>query len=721
MAQKINIEFADDVSLYNAVSLANRLVGDYDITIQYNGRDYTGSYLKSDIDRDGNQSLSADEINNFINDPAKNVGGEIIIKPLDLQNSLIRDEDGSLTIATLADTRAEIGVSLAPAIKKSLTLDFKSPSQKQGFPAIGSIIGYFAGSPASINSYPYLPKNQLNFNMFSFRYNFSSGFKIDDGNPNTKIAVTIKNLATPPSGINLYNIGRTGDINANNYADFGALIDNHESVIIENLTLDSIWGIGDSQIAKLAAPVLNKPGADLTITGDVISGQAFQYNNSLVFNQGNLNIDMADIYFYDMSRVTNKKFLNTFNGAARAKGGIVNALGAQLQVSNSRISQESSDRGYEYTTDQKLLNTGAFATNKSTDGPEDPFSLNYLIENYGTLVFTDSELSGVVNTDGIATFTRSKLGQSKSSNLSGKNLNLRGGTLNLSQSLIDAIDVNASQQFSFNKLNSVVLKGRGSGDISDKLMSTLDPNRPSLFSDTTRPTVLLEDIPQFPTNINPLAYQTYDPNKLNPAVLSAVNLILGGGGASSTSGAPAGNNNSGAGESPDARNIVFKTTEAVTIKNTETKDNQATEIPEGRLIATKTHDHLIGDAFPDVFLFPNIKTGTNPKTKKHDFITNYHAYDQIEIDGFDVSVIGLKSSAKEIYDSYATIDNSKPKTIHKLFGNSLKPGKAAVFQVHGKPGSFLAVNTQGSGYNKHDMLVHITDFVPSTENPLVLI
>lgn len=54
MAQSIVFEFSSDATLYNAISLANKLVGDYDIKIQYNGGDASGLIPRASLDTNDN-------------------------------------------------------------------------------------------------------------------------------------------------------------------------------------------------------------------------------------------------------------------------------------------------------------------------------------------------------------------------------------------------------------------------------------------------------------------------------------------------------------------------------------------------------------------------------------------------------------------------------------------------------------------------------------------
>jgi hypothetical protein len=138
------------------------------------------------------------------------------------------------------------------------------------------------------------------------------------------------------------------------------------------------------------------------------------------------------------------------------------------------------------------------------------------------------------------------------------------------------------------------------------------------------------------------------------------------------------------------------------------------------ITATKKVDRLAGTSSTDVFLFPNIQTGANPKTKKLDKITGYQD-DLIKIKKFDEEIIGESKKRRQIFNSYGTIRNLTKRAINELLGDAFKPRDAAVFQVQGRPGSYLAVNKRGNGFNyRSDMLVYLPDFVPSSENPLTL-
>jgi hypothetical protein len=503
--------FDDKVSLYNAISLASNLSGSHQITVRY----ATGSPTRinvSSIDTGGNGYLEQAEIDSFISS-ATPTSGAITINPVS-GGKLIHPENLKISEPVYNDNIGNIAIGVAPRIKKSMTIDFLSQGGEQYDINDGSRLELISTGPA-INPRPYSIASDLTASAY---VNFFSGLKVDDGDSSSQIDVTIKNFYTSPLGINFWKIDLGPDQSAVEYADFGAVIDNHENLTLENYAHDSYWAIGKNSAVTSAAPILNKPGATLTVTGKVVSGQAFQYGQSLLYNQGTANLVNAQLNIYDISKPGVPEFNNAFGGASRATGAITNALGAQLSISSSRVSQESADRGGEYPTDQITRNLGeTTVVNRTQIPPADPKSLEHIVLNYGTLTAQDSEIAGIIINEGNANFDKTKVGLSKSISLNGSNLVIRGGSTQLTESTVDNIERSGSG--TLNQSNSVVIKGYGSGALSASLASTLDPNRPTLFSDATTPQNGF---------INPFVYQSYDGSRLNPALLSAVNSILAG-------------------------------------------------------------------------------------------------------------------------------------------------------------------------------------------------
>lgn len=329
----------------------------------------------------------------------------------------------------------------------------------------------------------------------------------------------------------------------------------------------------------------------------------------------------------------------------------------------------------------------------TTPNWREPVTLDYLISNSGSASIGNSVIAGILRQQGSSTASlqlqNSHLGYGETPRYD--NLIIDSGSYSVNTSTIDRIStaIRPSQLS-----NSLILSSAqpnavaASNDIAFRQF--LDPNRPSLFTASKEIVVLLDSR----DDTGEFWRSTYDPAQLNPAVQAAVAAALqGSSGGGSTGGGGGGSTGGGNGGSTGGDSIIKATLKA---------------------------DRLIGTNKPDTFLFPNIRTGTNPKTSKNDKIIGYQSDDIIKIKGFKEHVIGEGSKRRKIFNSYGTVRNLSKKAINELLGYNFKPRDAAVFQVQGIRGSFLAVNKRGVGFNKNDMLVHFVDFVPSSDSPLTL-
>lgn len=504
MATDLTINFSSPSNLYNAVAIANKLDDNkYNIKLQFDPQMQGGSFL-SDLDANNDNILDDNEITDFIN---KNAGspiklsGQKIIYP---ETYTISRDLNNVDIGAQAQ-------GMAPTIKKSMLIDFGNQ---------------YNGASMQYADYIELLDGQLRTNANPFydtgdspiasRGLGLSGLRIDDGNANNQINVEIRNLDLAYEKIFLNQPAR--DIGG--YAEFGSLVDNYENLTINGIRSKSITALDFNKAANLRAPFQNRPGANLTLSGDIVIDQAFQYQNSFLWNSGNALIKDAHIYIHDLSLSWLSKVVD-FGNATRADGAIVNAVGANLDIVNSEIYQESGDRLIEYKNQKQVsenIINGGMGTQMSIK-PRPPSSLVYAVRNFGSAsIKGGSKLSGVVVQDGGSlSIEGSYLGRTKASTsvTAGNNLVVNTGQTQISKSIIE--DVYGSG--SLNATDSVILKGQGSGALSPALLSSLDANKPAVFSDAKK--THTQGGAEF-------VYQTYDASKLSSNLLTAINNILSG-------------------------------------------------------------------------------------------------------------------------------------------------------------------------------------------------
>jgi hypothetical protein len=147
----IVFNFDSEASLYNAISLANNMSGNHQITVRYAATSPSRTDLSS-IDTGSNGYLEQTEIDTFINSTTP-TAGVIAINPVDGAR-LIRPENLQISDPATAETLGNAAIGMAPRIKKSMTIDFLSPSGAQYYSGQGSKLEIIS-STLSINPRPY--------------------------------------------------------------------------------------------------------------------------------------------------------------------------------------------------------------------------------------------------------------------------------------------------------------------------------------------------------------------------------------------------------------------------------------------------------------------------------------------------------------------------------------------------------------------------------------
>ncbi len=181
---------------------------------------------------------------------------------------------------------------------------------------------------------------------------------------------------------------------------------------------------------------------------------------------------------------------------------------------------------------------------------------------------------------------------------------------------------------------------------------------------------------------------------------------------------------SGTPQSSGSFSFLVDVTQTNGLKGSSSLSIQLDEVmpPASTVKATRQIDQLIGTAAVDAFVFADPCTGRYRSSDAIDTIRNVSKNDQIEIQGLDVSVIAASGSQGVINQSVGTARDAEASSINRLLGSQFQSkGGAAVFQIMGENGSFLAINSNGNGFEADDMLVHLEYFTPSAESPLTLI
>lgn len=418
----------------------------------------------------------------------------------------------------------------APAIRHDLTIDFRredDPNRTLGLannrleliPQNGGANSRDYEDPTDLVSLPPPSTDGL----------IATGFKIDDGNPNQKINVTLKGLRVHEAGGFFFESNFDPGEDRGKFPDVGVMIDNYENLTINGMVLGPTSIVGnprDPQIVQ--AQIINRPSGNLTLTGDIVVAPALNYTNSLAYNLGALAIDNANVRIFDKNSPEAIFERSRFGGAERAVGAI-NNLGT-IAISNSSLFQEADNK----VNASSIVNATPFNNSVFGDSPgyyatpnwRLPVTLEYLLSNSGSASISNSVIAGILRQQGSSTASlslqNSKLGYGETPTYD--NLFIDRGSYSVDTSTIDRIStaIRPSQLS-----NSVILSSAqpnvvgASDDIAFRQF--LDPSRPSLFTASKENVGLL-----YTGDTGEFWRSTYDPAQLNPAVQAAVAAALQG-------------------------------------------------------------------------------------------------------------------------------------------------------------------------------------------------
>jgi len=548
MATNLKLYFRNPATnpaeLYNAVYFANAIgdahPGAYNITLQA-VQDPAPNQSLINLNQYG-PTLEANELQTVIAsliDPASN---EIF------ESSIVA------TSGRIISNSVRAGMfGFAPAIRHDLTIDFRREDDPNRTLGLANNRMELVPQDLQLNGYDYQASTDIvTLPPPSDQGLIATGFKIDDGNPNQKINVTLKGLRVHEAGGFFFESTFGPGDDRGQFPDVGVMIDNNENLTINGMVLGPTSIIGNLKKPQISqAQIINRADGNLTLTGDIVIAPALNYTNSLAYNQGALTIDNANIRIFDKNSTEIMFDRARFGGAERAVGAI-NNLGT-LAISNSSLFQEADNK----VNASSIVNTRPFNNSVFGDDPgyfrtpnwRAPVTLEYLLSNSGSASISNSVIAGILRQQGSSTASlslqNSKLGYGEIPTYD--NLFIDRGSYSVNTSTIDRIStaIRPSQLS-----NSVILSSAQpnvvgpSDDIAFRQF--LDPNRPSLFTASKENVELL-----YTGETGEFWRSTYDPALLNPAVQAAVTAALqgssGGGSTGGGGGSTGGGGSSGSG------------------------------------------------------------------------------------------------------------------------------------------------------------------------------
>lgn len=526
----LTLYFTEEAEFYNAVYFANA-IGDayrdqYDIKLQYRRPGTVANASQEDLntyDSNRNGKLDASELTPILDKLIGKNGNNAN----ELFGGVIVDSGNKISDG---QTRSA-GFGHAPAIRHDLTITFYAETDASYGYDVGTNLLEYITTENNINGRDFVTERDLAAHSPITRERgiFQAGIKIDDFDPNRKINVTLNGLWGTPGA---YLPDKEWSLNGGSlqqYPAVGVFVENNENLTINGMVLGNASVVGQDKKPTLpAAPVINKGEGSLTLTGDIIIGNTFNYENSFAFNQGNLVIDNAKIRVFDKNQPTVLEFHRRFGGFSRPKGAINNV--GTLLIKSSQLWQEADNLVNPNTlTDAPYYKQnveGLQGGGNDTPNWTAPRSLEYLISNKGSTSITGSIIAGVVRQDtnpaSSLWLEGSHLGYGESGSY--ENLIIDKGSYSIKASTVDKL---ASGVRPTTLSNSVILSSEKPNVVAANsdfaYQQFLDPSQPSLFKGSKEIVNLLT-----PRLTSEFWRTTYDPAQLNPAVQAAVTTTLQG-------------------------------------------------------------------------------------------------------------------------------------------------------------------------------------------------
>ena len=519
MGTPLTLYFQGETSFYNAVNFANLIgekskPGEYDITLKYCSSNAPDGKI---VDL---QTFGAGKTAQQLRDD--------VFKDL-TDTSVLANEIYSNTILTpsgrLVGGVYRLGAyGYAPRIEHDMTIDFRDKNNAAS--SFSPFISRYQFIDSDVNGRDFVGNGLIS--QADSQGVYSAGFKIDDGNDNRQINVTFLGLSNGgPQGTAFLQTDFPPSEDRTKFADFAVLVDNSENLTINGFYAGPTTVVGNLTKPPItAAQVVNRRRGNLTLTGDVTVAPAHNYTNSLAFNQGAFKIENANIRVFDKNSTSRVLYNKRYGATSRAIGAIDNA--GSLEIINSKLWQEADNKVSPVSlTDSEAYNENVFGVDKSnpaqfTPNWTDPSPLEYLISNSGTTTIDNSQISGIVRQQwsdtAVLSLKESKLGYAETPVY--ENLIIDKGSWNVDGSTIDRVSTSIRPS---NRKNSVILSSGNSVAVAPSVNSAyrlLDPTRPSLFA------AQREDLTSNTGGKSQFWGTSYDPKRLDPAVLAAINAAL---------------------------------------------------------------------------------------------------------------------------------------------------------------------------------------------------